>query len=359
MPFLFYRLSRFLRLRLRGWRIPLAVSTFVFLTSWLAMSLVESADSDIAAPSTYWWYFVVTSATVGYGDVFPVSPAGRIVGLYVIVGGIVTLTLLFTQLATALQSIRGRRLRGVVPLDLSDHVVLLGYWPGRTERVVAELTAEGRFQVALCAWNDVPENPLPHSDAVHFVRGDLAHEDVMTRACVRSARTAVIAVPPAKRVGMIWNPQHLDDEITFARRAAQQLNIELVSFEVRDVPSFEKGLANAAASGVDSLFVIPSRLTSVRAAQIGAFGREHKLPVITAWREFAEADCLLSYGPNRRVEAQTLAAYMQRIMRGVKPLELPIQTPTKFEMVVNMRTAKAIGIAIPPSSLLRADEVIE
>ena len=192
MPFLVYRLSRFFRLRLRGWRLPLAVVSFVFLTSWLAMWLVEPADSDIADPGTYWWYFVVTSATVGYGDVFPVSIAGRAVGLYVIVGGIVTLTLLFTQLANALQSVRGRRLRGVVPLDLSDHVVLLGYWPDRTERLVAELTAEGRFQVALCAWGDVPENPMPDNAAVHFVRGDLTREDVMTRACVARARTAVI-----------------------------------------------------------------------------------------------------------------------------------------------------------------------
>ena len=84
------------------------------------------------------------------------------------------------------------RLRGVVALDLSDHVVLLGYWPGRTERIVAELTAEGRFQVALCAWDDVAENPMPDHPAVHFVRGDLTHEDVMTRACVPRARTAVI-----------------------------------------------------------------------------------------------------------------------------------------------------------------------
>src|SRR4051794_10068718 len=185
-------MSRFLRLRLQGWRLPLAVAVFVFVTSWLAMALVEPAGTGITAARTYWWYFVVTSATVGYGDVFPVSTGGRIVGLYVIVGGIVTLTLLFTQLAGALQSIRGRRLRGVVPLDLSDHVVLLGYWPGRTERIVAELTAEGRAQVALCAWDDVPENPLPDQPAVHFVRGDLTHEDVMTRACVQRARTAVI-----------------------------------------------------------------------------------------------------------------------------------------------------------------------
>ena len=192
MPFLVYRLSRFVRLRLRGWRLPLAVALFVFLSSWLGMALLETSDSDIADPGTYWWYFLVTSATVGYGDVFPETTGGRIIGAYVIVGGIVTLTLLFTQLAGALQSIRGRRLRGVVPLDLSDHVVLLGYWPGRTERIVSELTADGRFQVALCAWDDVPENPMPDQVEVHFVRGDLTREDVMTRACVQKARTAVI-----------------------------------------------------------------------------------------------------------------------------------------------------------------------
>jgi voltage-gated potassium channel len=192
LPILIYRLTRFVRARLHGWRLPLAVAAFVFVSSWLVMALVEPASTGITRPETYWWYFVVTSATVGYGDVFPVSTAGRIVGVYVIVGGIVTLTLLFTQLADALQSVRGRRLRGVVPLDLSDHVVLLGYFPGRTERIVAELTAENRFQVALCAWDDVAENPLPDRPQVHFVRGDLAHEDVMTRACVDRARTAVI-----------------------------------------------------------------------------------------------------------------------------------------------------------------------
>lgn len=192
MPFLVYRLAQYFRVRLRGWRLPLAVALFVFLTSWGAMALVEPPGSDIAAPGTYWWYFVVTAATVGYGDVFPVSTGGRILGSYVIVGGIVTLTLLFTQLATALQSVRGRRLRGVIALDLSDHVVLLGYHPGRTERIVSELTADRRFEVVLCAWDDVAEDPLPDHPDVHFVRGDLAHEDVMTRACVARARTAVI-----------------------------------------------------------------------------------------------------------------------------------------------------------------------
>ena len=208
----------------------------------------------------------------------------------------------------------------------------------------------------------ISENPIRAGFANNLARPDRNFTGVTFLTDEMAAKRLELlkeVFPAAKRVGMIWNPQHLDDEITFARRAAKQLDIELVSFEVQDVPSLEKGLSDAAASGVDSLFVIPSRLTSVRAAQIGAFGRERKLPVITAWREFAEADCLLSYGPNRRAEAQTLAAYMHRVMQGAKPLELPIQTPTKFEMVVNMRTAKAIGITIPAPSLLRADDVIE
>jgi voltage-gated potassium channel len=172
--------------------MPLAVALVVFLTSWLLMALVEPAGSEIVALDTYWWYFVVTSATVGYGDVFPVSMGGRLVGIYVIVGGIVTLTLLFTRLADVLQSVRGRRMRGVVTLDLRDHVVVLGYFPGRTERIVDELTAEGRQQVVLCASDDVPQNPMPDRTSVHFVRGDLTRDEVMTRACLQQARAAVI-----------------------------------------------------------------------------------------------------------------------------------------------------------------------
>ncbi|WP_299955371.1 potassium channel family protein [uncultured Modestobacter sp.] len=192
MFILFSRFTRVVQARLHGWRLPLAVLVFVFLTSWPAMALVEPAGSDLAAPGNYWWYFVVTSATVGYGDYFPESAAGHVVGAYVIIGGIVTLTLLFTRLADYLQSVRSRRLKGVGTLELTDHVVVLGYFPGRTERMLAELAAEGRSRVALCAWEDVPEDPVPEQTEVSFVRGDLSHADVMTRANVAAARSVVI-----------------------------------------------------------------------------------------------------------------------------------------------------------------------
>ena len=192
MPTLLHRMSQYVRSRLTGWRRPLAIVLFVFPTSWLAMSLVEPPDNQITEPANYWWYFVVTSATVGYGDFFPVSAAGHVVGVYVIVGGIVTLTLLFTQLADYIQSIRGKRMRGTTQLDLTDHVVILGYTPGRTERIVSELMTEGRLRIALCAGDDVEQHPLPDEAGVQFVRGDLSKLDVMTRACVSRARTALI-----------------------------------------------------------------------------------------------------------------------------------------------------------------------
>jgi len=190
--FFLSRISRLVGSRLLGWRLPFVVILLVFGTSWLAMALVEPAGNEITAPGNYWWYFVVTAATVGYGDLFPVSAAGHLVGTYVIVGGIVTLTLLFSRLADYLQSVRGRRRRGVVALDLADHVVVLGYVPGRTERMLTELRADSATRIALCAWDDVPENPVPEDAAVSFVRGDLAHADVMTRACVGRARTVVV-----------------------------------------------------------------------------------------------------------------------------------------------------------------------
>ena len=192
MFFLLSRLTRLLGSRLQGWRLPLVVIVVVFLTSWLAMALVEPAGSEIAAPGNYWWYFVVTAATVGYGDFFPVSTAGHVVGTYVIVGGIVTLTLLFTRLADYLQSVRGKRLRGVVGVDLAGHVVVLGYTPGRTERLLGELLVEPGARIALCAWDDVPQHPVPENPAVSFVRGDLTNVDVMTRAQVGRARTVVL-----------------------------------------------------------------------------------------------------------------------------------------------------------------------
>jgi putative ABC transport system substrate-binding protein len=107
------------------------------------------------------------------------------------------------------------------------------------------------------------------------------------------------------------------------------------------------------------LFLIASRLTDFVAARIAQHGQERRLPVIASWREQAASGCLLSYGPSRVFEAKRLAGYVEKVFKGAKPADLPIEQPEKFELVINLKTAKAIGLAVPESLLARADEVIE
>ncbi len=190
VPFVLSRL--FARLGvLRNWATPVVVALFVFLTSWPLMVLAEPAGSAIVQPSNYWWYFVVTSATVGYGDFSPETPAGHIVGGYVIVGGIAALTTVFTNLAGALDRAKGRFMQGSITSDAAGHVVLLGYTAGRTERLLEQLVADGETRIVLCGWEDVATHPVPEQ-GIDFVRGDLTDEQVLRRAGTHRARSVLV-----------------------------------------------------------------------------------------------------------------------------------------------------------------------
>ena len=165
--------------------------------------------------------------------------------------------------------------------------------------------------------------------------------------------------PNAKRVAVIFNPQHFDDEVTFARRGAESLGIALTTHPINEVSDIDAALHTVSASGADGLLVISSRLTQIVAANIAQYGKEHRLPLIASWREFVASGALLSYGPSRIFEAKRLVGYVQKVLNGERPADLPIERPVKFELVINLQTAKALGLTVPPSLLGRADEVIE
>ena len=165
--------------------------------------------------------------------------------------------------------------------------------------------------------------------------------------------------PNARRVAVIFNPLHFDDEVTFARLGAESLGIELTTHPINSVADLDAALHGVSASGADSLLVISSRLTGIVAGKIAQHGQERRLPMIASWREFADSGALLSYGPNRIFEAKRLAGYVQKVLNGEKPADLPIELPVKFELVINLKTAKALGLTVPPSLLGRADDVIE
>ena len=178
---------------LSSWLTPITVIAFVFVTSWPLMALAEPAGSQLVQPATYWWYFVVTASTVGYGDFSPETGLGHAVGAYVILGGIVTLTTVFTKVASVLERAKGRRMQGTITVDASDHVVLLGYLAGRTERVVDQLVADGEGPLVLCAWGALTTHPMPER-AVAFVRGELTDQQVLRRAGVHRARAVLVDV---------------------------------------------------------------------------------------------------------------------------------------------------------------------
>lgn len=190
MPFFVWRLLARLG-RLRGWATPVVVIVFVFATSWPLMALVEPGGSDLVRPGTYWWYFLVTAATVGYGDVAPTTAAGRVVGGYVIIGGIAALTTVITNLAGAIERTKGRRMRGATTVADSGHVVLLGYTAGRTERIITELVSYGYGCIALVAGDEVATHPVPEQE-VQFVRGSLTDEAVLRRAGAHRASTVLV-----------------------------------------------------------------------------------------------------------------------------------------------------------------------
>ncbi|HET7804421.1 MAG TPA: ABC transporter substrate-binding protein [Pseudolabrys sp.] len=166
-------------------------------------------------------------------------------------------------------------------------------------------------------------------------------------------------VPGAKQIAVIFNPQHLDDELTFARKAAESLSIAITAYPINNAGDLDAALQSAKENGADCLFVIASRLTRVVAGRIAQYGLAQRLPVITAWREFVTNGALLSYGPSLVFEARRVAGYVDKVLKGRRPADLPIEQPVKFELVVNLKTARSIGLTLDRSLLLRADDLIE
>ncbi|MFL5071456.1 MAG: ABC transporter substrate-binding protein [Xanthobacteraceae bacterium] len=167
------------------------------------------------------------------------------------------------------------------------------------------------------------------------------------------------AAPRISEVAFIWNPDHPDNEQREAQRAAQALGVRLHPIAVRGTSDFDAGLSAAHAVSADALYVVSSRHTALNIARIVDFATRTRLPLAGGWGTWAKQGGLLSYGPDLGTMARRGAAHIDKILRGAKPADLPVEQPTKFELVVNLKTAKALGLEIPPTLLARADEVIE
>ncbi|MGH8701394.1 MAG: ABC transporter substrate-binding protein [Burkholderiales bacterium] len=168
-------------------------------------------------------------------------------------------------------------------------------------------------------------------------------------------------LPSAKRVAVVANPQHPGDqaERRASQAAATALGMSLEYFEARNAAQLAEALTAIEKSRSDAVMMFPVQNIINSRERIAAWSIKNRLPTISGWAQFAEGGNLISYGPNLRDACRRLAVYVGRILKGTKPAELPVELPTRVELIINMRTARALGITIPPSVLVRADRVIE
>ncbi len=168
------------------------------------------------------------------------------------------------------------------------------------------------------------------------------------------------AVPGLSRTGVLWDT-HLGP-IIFTKEfaaAARLLALEVRIFEVSGPAGYDTAVSAATKEGIRGLYVVGSPPFFRDRQEIADVLTKHRLPAISEWREFAEAGLLMIYGSSLPGEFRRAADFVDKILKGANPSELPIEYPTRFELVINLKTGKALGLTIPPSLLLRADEVIE
>jgi putative ABC transport system substrate-binding protein len=167
-------------------------------------------------------------------------------------------------------------------------------------------------------------------------------------------------VPSASKVAILFNPGNQVHRLIIADdvpRAVQTMRVALLTVEVRTVDEIASAVASTAAQNVDAMVVLAD--TVLNGPQTAAVAADHRLPTLSLFRLFPSYGGLMSYGPDLNDLFRRGGFYVDRILRGAHPRDLPIQQPTKFQLVVNLKTAKALGIVVPPALLARADEVIE
>jgi putative ABC transport system substrate-binding protein len=167
-------------------------------------------------------------------------------------------------------------------------------------------------------------------------------------------------VPRATRVAVLWNPNSHGGVLGFKemQAAAPGLKVTLLSIEVRRPDELEAAYAAITAQKADGLLVITDPITFGNRGQIIEFAAKHRLPAMYEVREFVNDGGLMSYGPSLVAMIRRVPFLLDKILKGAKPADIPVEQPTQFEMVVNEKTAKTIGLTIPPPVLVRADAVI-
>jgi ABC-type uncharacterized transport system substrate-binding protein len=169
-------------------------------------------------------------------------------------------------------------------------------------------------------------------------------------------------LPSASQIAALWNPANLAFQtlqVNQAKAAAKEAKVDLQLFEARSADQFDDVFKSIKEAGLQALLILLDPLFIVNFQKLAALSNKARLIVMTGYRTFVDAGGLMSYGPNYRDIYRHCASYIDKILKGANPADLPVEQPTKFEFVVNLKTAKGLNLSIPGGLLNFADEVIE
>lgn len=167
-------------------------------------------------------------------------------------------------------------------------------------------------------------------------------------------------MPRLSRVGILANPTHPGEQLELhaSRTAAEQLGLTAQYLPVTSARDFDLAFPALVQGRAQAVVAFPDALVMSQARTIAEFARRHRVPAVSGWSEFADEGNLLTYGPNLRTTWKQAAGVVDRILRGARPQDLPVEQPASFELVVNLRAAEALGVVIPSGVALRADRVV-
>jgi putative ABC transport system substrate-binding protein len=215
---------------------------------------------------------------------------------------------------------------------------------------------------------------------VHVVAGDPVADGLVTSLARPGGNVTGLAFTPGpeivgkrlellkeatgvSRVAVLWNPARHSPSVELALReanaAARALGVQLQVVEARSPDQFEPAFAAMVRGQADALLTLGDSMFWLHRRRLAELEAKHRLPTMHALKEFVEAGSLMAYGPDQADLFRRAAVYIDKILKGAKPGDLPVEQPTRFQLVVNQKTAKALGLTIPRSVLVRADEIIQ
>ena len=242
---------------------------------------------------------------------------------------------------------------------LNVDVIVAG---GGTLGALAAKKATGTIPIVFPLVGDPVEDGLVNSLA--RPGGNLTGSSLLAQSVEKLLELLKLAAPAISRVALLLKPDSapartIADNISAAERAAQALGVRLQVVEARHPQDFDRAFSDMNKAHADGLVVLATPVFATASRRLADVAIANRLPTMFSLREFVVVGGLMSYGPSRAELFRRTASYVDKILKGAKPGDLPVEQPSKFELVINLKTAKVLGLTIPPSLLQRADQVID